>query len=370
MKPVGLRPWRPTPFGLAQLGAAVVVVARLAPGARRPPPLTPRPGGIAGGASVIVPARDEERRIRPLLDALRTDDQVAEVIVVDDESTDGTAELARSLGATVVAGAPPPPGWVGKPWALHQGLAVASRRWVVTLDADVVPRPGFVGALVDAAEGDGADLLSVGPRFVVGTVGEQILHPAMLATLVYRFGAPAGIVGSHRTAMANGQCAVAHRDRLLALGGFSGAAAHLTDDIALARSIAARGGRVSFLDGSHLVDVDMHGSVRETWREWGRSLPMADVTPPWRRAADVAVVWLVQALPLVRLLARRATAVDLALLAVRGGVGAATHASYRPPAPAVHLAPLADVAAALRLTWASARPVRTWRGRTYPAQPG
>jgi dolichol-phosphate mannosyltransferase len=87
---------------------------------------------------VVVPARDEEARIGPLLAALADDPQVGEVIVVDDQSSDATASLASAAGATVVRGAALPPGWVGKPWALHQGLLAATGHWLVTLDADVV----------------------------------------------------------------------------------------------------------------------------------------------------------------------------------------------------------------------------------------
>lgn len=362
-----IRRWRPTPFAVAQAAAAGVVLARLLPGARRPAPLASRAGPLPAGATVtvVVPARNEARRIGPLLAAVTADPQVTEVVVVDDESSDATAELARSAGARVVAGLPLPAGWVGKPWALQQGLEAATSAWVVTLDADVVPGPGFVGALLEASVAGGYDVLTVGPRFVVGTSGEQVLHPAMLATIVYRFGAPSGPVKPAR-AMGNGQCLVARRDRLLQLGGFSAAAGHMTDDIALVRTLAGTGAAVGFLDGSHLVEVDMHDSVIELWREWGRSLPMADATPPLQQAVDLAVVWLTQALPLPRLLTGRGTPADLALLGLRAGIAAATAGSYRRPAPLTWVAPLADLPAAARLTWCAVRPVRRWRGRSYP----
>ncbi len=365
-----IRRWRPTLFNVVQAVAAVAVVLRLLPGARRPAPLEPRTGPLPGAltVTVIVPARDEERRIGPLLAAVAFDPQVHEVVVVDDESSDATAAVARGAGARVVTGRPLPPGWVGKPWALQQGLEAVTSEWVVTLDADVVPRPGFVGALLDAATAGGWDVLTVGPRFVLGGPGEQLLHPAMLATIVYRFGAPAGTVSPHR-AMANGQCLIARRARLVELGGFGVAAGHLTDDIALARGLAALGASVGFLDGSRLVEVDMHDSAADVWREWGRSLPMADATPPAQQAADLAVVWLAQALPLPRLLAGRGTPLDVALVALRLALGAATAGSYRRPAPLTWAAPLADVPAAARLSWAAVRPVRRWRGREYPSGP-
>ena len=106
--------------------------------------------------------------------------------MVDDRSRDGTADVAREHGARVVAGAEPPAGWVGKPWALQQGLEAAAGDVVVSLDADTRPRPGLVGALAAAlAE---ADLVTASARFVCVSAGERLLHPSMLASLVYRYG--------------------------------------------------------------------------------------------------------------------------------------------------------------------------------------
>jgi dolichol-phosphate mannosyltransferase len=356
----------------ARWAAAAAALARLGRGARRAGPLAPRPLDIPRRAvSVVVPARDEERRIAPLLRALAADDQALEVIVVDDQSSDGTAALAVSLGARVVAGAPLPTGWVGKPWALHQGLAAARGHWLVTLDADVEPRPGLLGALVHAAEAQGADLLTAGGRFVCDTPGQRLLHPAMLATLVYRFGPP----GARRRpppsrAQANGQCTITRRAALAAAGGFAPVAGNLTDDVALARHLARRGWHVAFADATRLLDVRMHDSGADVWRSWGRSLPMPDVTSRRWQAADLAVVWLAVALPLPRLLSRRGDALDAVLVCARVGLLAGLAPAYRHRGPAWWLSPLVDVPVAARLTAGALRPGRTWRGRTYPAAGG
>lgn len=315
---------------------------------------------------MVIPARDEEQRIGPALAALAGDRHVGEVVVVDDCSSDGTAAVAAAAGARVVAGAPLPDGWVGKPWALQQGLEAATGEWVVTLDADVEPRPGLVAALVRAASEQGWDHLSAGGRFVCDSAGQRLLHPAMLATLVYRLGPPGPLrPPPPERALANGQCTVTRRAVLAAQGGYHPVAGHLTDDVALARHLAGVGWRVGFLDATAAFDVTMYTSAAEVWRHWGRSLPLADVTSwPWK-VADLAVVWLAQALPLPRLLARRGDGIDAALVLVRAGVLAATAGAYRRRGPAYWLSPLADVPAAARLTWGALRPGRRWRGRTY-----
>lgn len=111
----------------------------------------------------------------------------------------------------------------------------------------------------------------------------------------------------------------------------------------------------------------MYESAAETWREWGRSLALPDVTPPAWQAADLAVVWLAMALPVLRLAAGRPTRLDLGLLAVRAALVAGLAGTYARRGPWFWLSPLADPATAIRLSLSALRPARTWRGRTYPA---
>jgi dolichol-phosphate mannosyltransferase len=349
----------------ARIAAGAAAVTRIARGADRRPPLTPGAPAPPGTVSVIVPARDEERRLGACLDGL-AGAGAHEVIVVDDRSTDATATIARAAGARVVDGSPLPDRWAGKCWALQQGLAAATGDWVVCLDADTRPRPGLLAAAVTEAEQGGWDLLTLGARFDCGTTGERVLHPSMLATLLYRFGPPGtrSLPPAERT-VANGQCMVARRAAWSAWGGMGPVAGSLVEDVALARHLAHRGRRVGFLDGTALLDVDMHDDAADAWRSWGRSLPLAEITPPATMAADLGVVWLAQALPLLRVAAGRGDVLDLALLALRVGVVAATAGAYRDAGPAHWLSPLADLPVAARLTQATVRPERTWRGRTY-----
>jgi dolichol-phosphate mannosyltransferase len=349
----------------AQAGCAALALARLSRGRRRRPPLAARGPAPAGGVSVVVPARDEAARLGPCLAGLRADPDVGEIlVVVDEDDASPTGAVARAGGARVLIAPPPPTGVIGKPWALQHGAEAAAGEWLVTLDADTRPRAGLARALVE--ELADADLVTAGTRFVCDTPGERLLHPAMLATLVYRFG-PVGAEGAPRPARAvgNGQCLAMRRDPFLAAGGFDRAPGYMTDEIALIRSLAAAGWRVRFVDGADLISVDMHASGREVWREWGRSLSMGDVTRPGWQALDLAVIWLVMALPLPRVLLGRATALDWVLLAVRVALLGALRRVYERRGVAFWLSPLADPVAALRLTLSTVRPVRTWRGRTY-----
>jgi dolichol-phosphate mannosyltransferase len=346
-------------------GAALVVLARLGRGRRRRPALAPGPRAQAR-VSVVIPARDEAARIGPCLDGVLADPDAFEVIVVDDGSTDATARLARERGARVVDAGEPPAGWVGKPWALQRGLEAARGDVVVSLDADTRPRPGLLGALAGALAG--ADLVSAGARFVCDGAGERWLHPALLATLVYRYGPPDAVaVPRPARLLINGQCTAVRRAPLLAAGGYGGAAGHLTDDAAFARGLARRGGRVAFHDGRALLDVDMHASFAELWREWGRSIALPDVTPPAWQAADLAVLWLTLGLPPVRAALGRANRLDVALLALRWVMLAPLAGGYARRGAPYWLSPLADPLAVARVTASALRPARSWRGRRYAA---
>lgn len=137
----------------------------------------PSPGARenrAGRISVVIPARNEEENIGRLLRSLRNEDPAPhEIIVVDDRSEDLTAERARELGATVLAGAPAPDGWLGKPWACEQGARAASGAWLLFLDADTEVEPGGLARLAALPAHDG-DVHSVCPYHRVRAGYEQL----------------------------------------------------------------------------------------------------------------------------------------------------------------------------------------------------
>jgi dolichol-phosphate mannosyltransferase len=316
--------------------------------------------------SVVIPARDEAKRMGPLLAAIIDAPGVAEVIVVDDQSSDATAEIARLAGATVVSGIALPDGWAGKAWALQQGISAATSDWVVTLDADARPDPGLPTALVARAAGDRLDLLTVGGRFECPTPGSRWLHPAMLTTLVYRFGPPGVPPARPDRTMANGQCMAVPRARFLAAGGMELVRNEVVEDLALARCMAIDGHRVGFLDASELLSVRMFESFGDAWNGWGRSLALPGVEPRRRQLFDLAIVVFAQVLPIPRLLLRRGDVIDVVLALTRLGTLAGTRRAYERNDTAYWLSPLADpVAAAAIARGIAHRGRQTWRGRSY-----
>lgn len=374
----------------AQGAALALLVSRLLPGRRRRPPLVAAQAA-PGSVSVVVATLDEERRLGRCLEGLMAQGaEVAEILVVDSRSSDGTRDIiaaaaSRDPRVRLVDDGPLPAGWVGKVWALECGLREARAPWVLGVDADTAPAPGLVGGIVRAAIDGGYDVVSLSPRFAGQVAAERWLQPALLTTLVYRSGAVAeGQAHDPERVMANGQCFLARREVLERHGGYAPARASFCDDVTLARFLARRGVSVGFLDGSGLLDVYAYSSARETWREWGRSLDLKDATTPLRQALDVAFLVLVQGLPVPVLAwlgaralagaalapaAQAALAVNLALLGVRVGMCVALRRSYQRRGLPFWLSPLADPLAALRILISSLRRPASWRGRSYSAIP-
>lgn len=230
----------------------------------------PRSRGSPQGrirASVIVPARNEEHNLPVLLGSLRHSAlQPAEVIVVDDASTDATAEVARSFGATIVSSQPLPNGWTGKTWACHQGAPVAGADTLFFLDADTFfAREGF-DKVVDfyAGLGEGNVAMSVLPYHVTEKPYEEL---SLFFNLLMAMGAGGfGLVGSTRLF---GQALLLPRTLYQASGGHRAVKMRILENLALSVKIKAAGGRCVCIGGEGALHMRMFpegfGQLCEGW---------------------------------------------------------------------------------------------------------
>lgn len=366
-----------------QGAAAVVLLWRLLPGLRRGRPVRPLAKPLRDtSVSVIVPTLNEATRIGPCLAGLsRQGAPLTEVIVVDSGSVDGTPDLVteharRDSRFRLERDPPLPAGWIGKVWALQHGLSVARGEWILGVDADTEPNEGMVAGVVSAAQQAGLELVSFSPMFAGQTSAERWVQPALLVSLVYRTGAPGASTSSDRL-LANGQCFLARRETLMAQGGYAPARDSFADDVRLARHYATRGVPAAFLDGRLLYRVRSYRSAGEMWREWGRSVDLADATSTGRQWADVAVLALGQALPLPMLALSLIWpvpwllfAVNALLLATRLAVLIGIAPSYERRGLPFFLSWMCDVPAVFRVVWSTFRRPVSWRGRTYHVSTG
>ena len=376
-----------------QLPAVMVLLSRLLKGPTRRPPLQPRPATPEqrGAVSVVVPTLNEVARLGPCLEGLsQQTEEVREILIVDSHSQDGTRDLVKAAQAhesrlRLMTDEPLPPAWVGRPWALHHGYlhSSAESEWILGLDADTQPQPGLVSALMAAAAAENYDLVSLSPRFILKSPGEIWLQPALLMTLVYRFGPTGASESGAERVMANGQCFLCRRQLLDRLGGYTVARLSFCDDVTLARHAAQTGAKVGFWDGSQLLKVRMYEGLSETWQEWGRSLDLKDASSTGQIWGDLWFLTCVQALPwlalpilLAGLAADQPTlpvqlslGLNVSLIAARIALQWAILPSYDLSQAkrrwVFWLSPLADPLAVWRIWLSSLRTPKSWRGRQY-----
>jgi dolichol-phosphate mannosyltransferase len=329
--------------------------------------------------TVVVPTLNEAARLGPCLTGLaRQGPPLVEVIVVDSGSDDGTVELVADMARRdarfrVERDPPLPTGWIGKVWALQHGLSVARGEWLLGIDADTEPNDGMVAGVVAAARERGLDLVSCSPRFAGQTAAERWLQPALLASLVYRTGAPGRTVPPSRL-LANGQCFLVRRASLLAHGGYEPAKDSFADDVRLARHYAEHGVACAFLDGRLLYRVRSYHSAGEMWREWGRSVDLADATPRWQHRIDLAALVFAQALPAPAFVAGLVwrewplVIINALLLSIRFSVLAAIAPSYERRGLPFFMSWALDPVAVFRVVLSTFRRPVSWRGRSYDAE--
>jgi hopene-associated glycosyltransferase HpnB len=195
--------------------------------------------------AAVVPARNEATVLPGTLPTLLGQDYPGAfcVVLVDDDSSDSTASVARSLSQEIgperlrlVAGRPTPAGWAGKVWAMQQGvLAAGDARYVLFTDADIGYAPGTVATLVRAAEADDRGLVSQMALLRAATFWERLLVPAFVYFFAQLYPFQRVNKPGARTAAAAGGCMLVRRDALEEAGGLDRIRGARIDDVALGR---------------------------------------------------------------------------------------------------------------------------------------
>jgi hypothetical protein len=266
---------------------------------------------------VLLPLRDEAARVTPCLEALLGQSGVPhlDVLVLDDGSADGTADVVRAVAGDKVrllAGAAPPDGWLGKPHACARLAAAAGDADVlVFVDADVVLAPDAIAGGVALLRSAGVDLLSPYPRIVgAGRLVQPLLQWSWLTFLPLR-----AMERSPRPALAaaGGQWLVADRAGYERAGGHAAVRGDVLEDIALARAVKRSGGRVALADGSGLASCHMYASWRELADGYSKSLWASFGSSTGAAAVVLLLVLLYVAPPVAALAFVGAGAVRLAL---------------------------------------------------------
>ena len=211
--------------------------------------------GLAAPIAIVIPARNEAETIGRVIRSLlnQTCANAIYIYLVDDASTDGTADVARAAAGdhlsklTVIAGTPLPPRWTGKLWAVQQGIEAAratNPRFLLLTDADVEHASDNVATLVSIAEREGYDLASFMVKLHCRSIAEKLLIPAFVFFFFMLY-PPRWIRSSKRRAAgAAGGCILIRPESLEKAGGIAAISSEIIDDCALARAVKKSGGRV------------------------------------------------------------------------------------------------------------------------------
>jgi chlorobactene glucosyltransferase len=239
------------------------------------------PSGDLPFLSIVVPARNEARQIEACVRSLLAQRYPQfEVIVVDDRSTDATAEIVAHLAQEdsrlhVIRGAPLPDGWIGKPWALTQGLRAARGTWLLFTDADTTHQPLACASAVQYALDRGLSFLSLLPTQQFVTPAERTILPSILWMIGFGIGSLDAINDPARTdaAIFNGQYLLCERSAFEEIGGHERVRASIAEDYDLARVVKGDGRfRAMLVDASDLVRTRMYRTFTEIWDGFSKNL--------------------------------------------------------------------------------------------------
>lgn len=242
------------------------------------PEMLTDPEGPSPLVSIIIPARNEQHNLLACLHGVLTQrGPRIQVVIVDDNSEDKTLEIARAIAkkdsrVLLLQSAQLPAGWIGKTYALHQGVGVSTGEWLLFIDADVRVSPYAVGKAVAFATAHSIDLLSLSPLQRAEGFWERLLQPVVFDLLNEKYDPRAVNNPNSPAAAANGQFIMVRRPAYFQIGGHEAVRNQVLEDVALARRAKQAGLRIYFANTRSLAEARMYRGLVEIWEGWTKNL--------------------------------------------------------------------------------------------------
>lgn len=259
----------------------------------------PNMASMADVVTAIVPARNEEAVIAVCIESLARQPEIVQILVVNDQSSDATAEIVRGCMKKIsklrlLEADSLPDGWVGKNHALWVGVQQAKSPWLLFTDADAQHSGNSVARALEIAREQGAALVSFSPEQISCNWYEKALIPFIYLRLAKKFAYERVNDPKSAIAAANGQFLLIRRDVYDAIGGHRGVAGEVLEDVAIALRVKQAGHRIWFGSGQGLVRTRMYTSFGAMWEGWKKNLYRLMGGTPWTvvREMESTLPWI------------------------------------------------------------------------------
>jgi glycosyltransferase involved in cell wall biosynthesis len=241
---------------------------------------------VSDSVTAIVPARNEEAVIAACLESLGRQPEIAEILVVNDQSSDHTASVVGGLmekipNLRLLESGNLPDGWVGKNHALWVGVQQAKSAWLLFTDADAEHEPNSAARALQIAREQNAALVSFSPEQITEKWYEKALIPYVYLRLAKKFSYDQVNDPASSAAAANGQFLMIRRDVYDSIGGHPGVAGEVLEDVAIATRVKQAGHGIWFGSGKGLVRTRMYRSFGAMWEGWKKNLYRLMGGTPW-----------------------------------------------------------------------------------------
>jgi cellulose synthase/poly-beta-1,6-N-acetylglucosamine synthase-like glycosyltransferase len=241
------------------------------------PPTPPRNAPLV---SVVIPARNEAHNIVTCVESVLASTWPSlEVIVVDDHSTDGTGDLVRAIArrdprVRVLEAPPLPRDWFGKQWACQNGAGESTGDWILFTDADTRHHPELLARAMSWQHARQAEVVTIGGKQEVLTLGERLATPPLFLTLLLRMGSTEAIASAKRAedSITNGQWTLYARQLYERVGGHSAVKHNVAEDLLMGQVVWRAGARVHLAVALEYFTTRMYTSLPELVNGWTKNI--------------------------------------------------------------------------------------------------
>lgn len=238
---------------------------------------------VSESVDVLIPMRNEEENVEGCLKSVINSEllEISRILVLDDGSSDSTAQLINQYKVEKLTGTEPPIGWLGKIWACHNLALNGSGKYLVFMDADVRLHPYAIASAITKMNQLGWDFISPYPRQIAGSFLEKLIQPLLqwswLASVPLRI---AEKFPNRSMTIANGQFFIVKRSAYEKSGGHTSIPGEVLDDLELARLLISQGLKGGVADGSSVASCRMYksnsqlidGYTKSLWKAFGGQL--------------------------------------------------------------------------------------------------